>query len=96
MVGNMNNKVETTVEQTDCNKNNDQKKSVFKKFCKSFVGLFNFNFDNSINYEGDSEYAALLKRRDELRDYKMTFGYNEEKQKELESINKRLVEYIKK
>ena len=69
------------------------KKNAISKFCRSLVGLF--AIDNSTNIEGDSEYVALMRRRDELIAYKMDFGYDEEKQKELENINKRLQEYVK-
>lgn len=48
--------------------------------------------DNIIN---QSEYAELMRRRDELYSYKYVFGYDEEKQKELEDVIKRLKEYVK-
>lgn len=91
----MNNAVKLSKKQESCDNGNDQRKIAFKRFRNFLVGLLNINIDNSNNYESNSEYAALMRRRDELYAYKMRIGYDEEKQREFENVNRRLQEIIK-
>lgn len=75
-------------------KTTTRKKNTVKKFHNFLAGLFNICLDKSTNYEG-SEYDALMRRRDELRDEKLHFGYSKKNQRELDDVNRKLQEYVR-
>ena len=76
-------------------KTTTKKKSVFKKFCRVFLGLFNIgNTDKSINIESGSEYAAKLSRKRSL-ELSVINGWMSpnECHEELQALNKWLSEH---